>query len=175
MYLARKVNAPSWDAKQDVVGDLSGDLAREVQTKRNKLSFWRCADATEIGDAVLALVTAPESTPDELYVVLLPEEEVRSIGAELEPSKGNTVVETLRERHVDATNLSFGRLHELARRIAARVRGGEEDCQLFTKDDVIRLITDAAGNGRLETQKLSKATNEELGRRLTSFLRTRAT
>jgi len=170
MFLARKVSAPLWGAENDVAGDLSGDIAKEVFTKKNNLSFWRCRDASEVHGAALAIITAPAATPEELWIVLVPEDQVAAVGAGFSETEGDTLVESLKSKHVNATNLSFGRLHSLAKRLAPLVRDIGQSCYLFTKPEVLELIFHAIENNQLQADRLSKPTKEALGGNLAHLL-----
>lgn len=166
MYLARRFRPHLWESERDIDGELTGDVAKDVCTNANALSFWRCPDRDDAEDVALALATGRGTGQlEEMFIVLVPETDLAIDGTCMVPSLGDTAVAPLAQRHVDITKLTFARLQELAKKLASRVRDPEAYCCIFTKDDVKRLVDQALSAKRFSPDDLSKKLRAQLHRR----------
>lgn len=130
----------------------------DLRTQSNSLSFWKCADVTQIDDAILALASARDRL-DKIEVVWVNAKELAAV-AQLTPTKGKTCVVDLVSRHVDLCHLDYIRLGKVADRITAAVV--KKQYRRLSKTEVKTLIVKAISDGRLSGKDLRHRLKEEV-------------
>ena len=125
MFLARKITRAKWEHTTINAGRIPADaVTADLRTRNNALSFWRCGSASdeELDDAVLALA-AGSTRLLKIDLVWVSEADLQADGQELVDTKGQTPVQDLIEKHVDAQQLDYERLGKSRPRLRWRLMG----------------------------------------------------
>ncbi len=163
--LARKISRAKWEPRDYLAeGEIPADaISGCLRTSDDTLSWWRCKGHREdVAEVALALTAAPKIEKfDKIDVVVLPEEVVTDAGFSVETFAGDTLVRELQARHVNLPKLDVDRLVEVAKILAPRIRDDDEVFQ-FTKGQLVKLVTAAIHDKRLDIDELSEKLQEKL-------------
>lgn len=166
--LARKISRAKWEPRDYLAeGEIPADaISGCLRTSDDTLSWWRCKGHREdVAEVALALTAAPKIEKfDKIDVVVLPEEVVTDAGLSVETFAGDTLVRELQARHVNLPKLDVDRLVDVAKILAPRIRDGKDgkDVFAFTKKQLMRLVTTAINDKRLDPAELSEKLREKL-------------
>lgn len=160
MFLARKITRAKWEHTTINAGRIPADaVPADLRTRNNALSFWRCGSASdeELDDAVLALA-ASSTRLDKIDLVWVSEADLQADGQELVDTKGQTPVQDLIEKHVDAQQLDYERLGKIAAKVALAING----CRFrrVSKQRVKSLLAKAMERQRVEITELGGVASE---------------
>ena len=100
--LVRKITKSKWFQNDILNGaEVSADaITNCLKTTKNTLSVWRVDNEETIEEAALAIV-ANQQYLETIDVVLLDEEYFLKYQIKIENTEGNTIVEDLKNTHVD--------------------------------------------------------------------------
>lgn len=133
-----------------------------LKTGNNTLSFWNCnEDQSTVEEVVLALATCSNSRLDKLHLLALSKDELQAAGLTLEQSDGPTIIQDLRDRHLDMIELTLAKLSKLAELMASQIRG-EVKYYHFTKRKVREIVKKAIANHRISVDKLPDKIKQDL-------------
>ena len=142
--------------------EISADaITSDLRTQDNSLSFWQCGkeEAVRLEEVALAIAAGRDSV-DRLDIVWLVDDELKDDGQTLKSTEGRTPVVELSKLHVDVCRLDYIRLGNIARRV---VRALEENrYKRISKPRVKKLLTDAAGQGRIDIDALEDKVKSEV-------------
>jgi hypothetical protein len=172
-YLARKINRNKWHAiSHDGLTDIQADaITGCLRTQSNELSVWQCdTTRSDVSEIVLALTLVDsKSRIDKMYIVLLDKNHIESDGINLKTTSGNTLVEDLKPRHRDITDLTMTKLCILAKLVSTQVENydGQESAvtsclHSFTKTQVANIIRNAINSGRVNKDQLSESIQKDI-------------
>ncbi len=163
-HVARKFSRAKWEVQSFMTeNDIAADAITScLKTVNNSLSFWNCDNEQRtVDDVVLALVTGPKSHLEKLHLLALSKEELQARGLTLKESNGATVVQDLRNKHLDMMDLTLAKLSKLAELMAPLIRG-EIKYYLYTKKKVRDIVKKAIANQRISIDKLPDQIKEDL-------------
>jgi hypothetical protein len=166
--LARKISRGKWERKSHLSGDeISADAITVcLRTLNDALSWWKCSDdekdVAEVALAVGIAVDKEKQQLDKIDIVVVPDTDLESVGLSFQPTPGNTLIEDLRERHIDVVYFDLERIARVARILAPRIRSRTR-VFTFPLAKVKSLIRDAITAKRLTPDKLSEQVLEKLG------------
>lgn len=152
-YVARKVKRARWSALDDAPGgDRQAEALRCLKTMDNGLSLWMCGRSRD-DVAEVALVMASLSTSlEKISIVLIEKRALETAGLDFHESQGRTIVDDLKDRHLDVTGISIAGLCGLGRMICEAIDAGQvED---FTSVDLKEILYDAIQARRLNLDAL---------------------
>ena len=173
-YLARKINKNKWSTvSYDGSADIQADaITGCLRTQSNELSVWKCDTARlDVKEVVLALTLAEKRDRiDKIHVVLVDQKHIETDGIRQNNTSGDTLVEDLKSRHRDLTNLTMTQLCVLAKRIITQVDNydGQEHAAIscshsFTRTEVIEIVRNAVSSRRVDKEKLPEKMQREIG------------
>jgi hypothetical protein len=163
-HVARKFSKAKWEVMPFMEGnDIVADAITVcLRTFDNKLSFWQCSlERGSLEEVVLALATGPNSRLEKLHLMALSKEELQAQGLVFSESEGNTVVNDLRNRHIDLIELTLDKLSKVARLMASQIRKNT-NCIHLTRKNVREIINRAISNHRLSKEGLPDNIRQEL-------------
>lgn len=163
-HVARKFSRAKWEVLSFMDdNDIAADAITScLKTVNNTLSFWNCTEEqSTVEEVVLALATGPKSRLEKLHLLALSNEDLQVAGLSLRQSDGQTVVQDLRNRHVDMIELTLVKLSRVAHLMASQIRG-EVKYHLFTKRKVREIVRKAISSKRVSIDNLPDQIKEDL-------------
>jgi len=162
-FLARKITRPKWDSSPGMdQGAVGADaVTADLRTQNNALSLWEFSDAEkELREIVLALA-ANFDRIEKIDIAWFLREDAEKAGIEIQPTKGQTPVDDLRDWHRDAMNLDLDRLGGVARSLSRSVRNNGW-VRRFRKKEVRNVLKEAVDQRRLIAGSLSEGIQRDL-------------
>jgi hypothetical protein len=95
-----------------------------------------------------------------MHLIALPQETLRSEQLEV-PSKGDTLVDELRDRHFDLTELTLNKLTKVAKMMESQIES-EIDCHSFTAKQVAKILNNFVEVGKIKLEKLDSEIQAQL-------------
>lgn len=171
-YLARSISIAKWDEREYVSGgEVRADSLICLRTRDDGLSFWVCDGDQEssIKEVILAQA-AGKDRAETLQLVMVSRASVEGEGIELRQTPGITPIETLRDKHVDAVQLTGTDLLKIAHLIARTLRSEESErwYHRITRNEVLEILQAAVDDGRVQITELASKIQEELSGSSTS-------
>jgi len=163
-HVARKFSRAKWEVLSFMGGnDIAADAITScLRTVNNTLSFWNCTEeARTVEEVVLALATGPDSHLEKLHLLALSKEDLEGAGLTLRPTDGQTLVQDLKNRHVDMIELTLVKLSTVAQLMASQIRGNVR-YHLFTKKKVREIVRGAISRQRISIDNLPDQIKEDL-------------
>jgi hypothetical protein len=163
-HAARKFSRAKWVKPASITDDdIPADaITGCLRTTENKLSFWECTrDTQSIEEIVIALATGSKfKRIEKMHLIALPQETLRSeqLGV---PSKGDTLVDELRDRHFDLTELTLNKLTKVAKMMESQIES-EIDCHSFTAKQVAKILNNFVEVGKIKLEKLDSEIQVQL-------------
>ena len=155
-FVARKIARAKWDDAEgkELVDFPSDAVTSDLRTQRNSLSFWKCGDANleDLRRAVLAVATGGKNV-ERFDVAWIPVSELKAVDVPLAETTGNTPVACLRDQHIDASELTYGRIGRLATLVRDSIFANR--FRRFTKKEVKQIIADAVSRKEIAMDDLS--------------------
>ncbi|MCH7591377.1 MAG: hypothetical protein IH989_01165 [Planctomycetes bacterium] len=154
--LARKITRSKWARKAYVVGEAirADAITQCLKTTDDALSLWRCSgDERDVDNVFLALALGPMNERFEtMDVVVFSEGELADAEIVSQPNDGDTAVQDLKARHLNAVQLDLEKLGRIAKTINSRIR----DCEVIrrTTRQIESLVRDADAIGRVRRDEL---------------------
>ena len=145
MFLFRKISRVKWDSKEFPAGRIQADaITADLRTYENALSFWTSPthDDKTLNDIALAMVTNPEK-PGPIDLVWLPHEILRKRFT-WKNTPGETMYKKMADRHIDACQLDYEALGEIARHITVAVK--KHQLKRFKPNEIKSLLATKNSN-----------------------------
>lgn len=159
-FLTRKISRAKWEREGGIGADA---VTCDLRTAGNRLSFWRFRESGErIYESTALALTSTWEELEKIEIIRIAESELEAEGIVLQPSPGVTVVEDLKEYHVDAVELDLDRLGSVARLIAGKVRGDSASWRRFSKQQVGDMLRVAIREKRLNQESLKPKIRDAL-------------
>ena len=171
MLLARKISLSKWEESGGLPeGKIQADaVTADLRTRDNKLSFWNCGEDAiadrMLEDAVLAVASSMDRA-NKVDLVWLSREDLEQDNHTLAFDDVPTPVEGLEGRHADVCELDYDRLGNIASHVSAAVKVGKR--KKFAEKKVVRLLVNAAKQGRLDIDGLKAKLKERVQAQLPS-------
>lgn len=165
---ARKINRASWGAAYAYANEPGARVFKKdlYVDEGDALSLWACTDTDDdIAEAALA-VASNFSEADTFDLILLSLDDLDHEGFCVTYTDGVTPIADLRGRHVDIRDLTIGALYHIAMTYVFPNIPCRSKCKRFRKGEVLRLLTNAVQQGRLNIEQLGhtqKRLREQLG------------
>ncbi len=141
MKLARKITRAKWQASLALRIDEVPTRCPRGYSELRATPLWDAEDGSPLPLEQVALaVAAAGDHLERLDIAWLPRNTLVSAGITLKATTGNTPVQSLRERHVDAKDLDSTRLVKIA---AVLFESASRRWKRLTKLEVKKLIQDA--------------------------------
>lgn len=166
-YLGRKVKLGTWSVKPEF-GELevpADTVTADLRTTGNTLSFWEWESpaAAVCERTALAMAAAKGANRiDQIDIAWLDRARLDDEGIVLLRTEGNTHVPDLRSYHIDAARLDAVKLAIVARQLAEAIRKHNQ-CQRFSKRQVLEMLSHAVRDQRLQLNVLDPQVRDELG------------
>ncbi len=159
--LVRKITKSKWFQNDILNGaEVSADaITNCLKTTKNTLSVWRVDNEETIEEAVLAIV-ANQQYLETIDVVLLDEEYFLKYQIKIENTEGNTIVEDLKNTHVDLIELDYNSLGKVAKHIIESINNDKS--KRFTLAKLREIIQRAIENKRLKLSDLHEGIQKKL-------------
>lgn len=158
-YYAREINRPKWEGNKPwlVPGAIRADaVTGSLRTDQDELSVWECQDNKgDVAEIVLAVASVHKRL-ESVHLVLLDEDELKADGVELKRTRGKIKVEDLKLRHANLVRLDLVKLSAIATRVATQVCA-DARCYEFTTGEVLAIVREAIGKGRVNKEDLQPA------------------
>lgn len=163
-YLARKIQRAKWYVLPFMTTvEISADAitGHSLRTTGNELSLWECDTVDDdLREVVLALAANMQHL-ETVDIVLLRRSELDALEFQMEPREGNTPVQSLRHRHINAVKLTASKIYQLAEKIALNVRENLL-CYRFIMSDVRNILIEGIKSGRLDLDDLHGNVKEKI-------------
>lgn len=159
-FLVRKIATPYWRDDFDwlQVDEIPADRVTgkktDLRTDNNTLSFWTAETNEQLEDVALALAS-DFSRLEGFGIAWVESDAITGEGIRIQGKRGNTKVEDLADRHVDAVELDLRRLAIIAGRLAVAVRESGTFYD-FTASEVATLLANAVVQKRVRVENLKK-------------------
>ncbi|WP_124116125.1 hypothetical protein [Paenibacillus xylanexedens] len=154
-FLVRKVTKSKWpnsDADVDIANVSADAVSSCLRTSQNKLSTWEIESLDKIEDAVLALISNADRI-ENMDVITIEKDNIRGLGFILdEQTPGKTVVDDLKDTHIDICELNYKTIGEFAAVIVSAFK--EERHLRFTRRAIEGIVKKAISDGRVDQAKL---------------------
>lgn len=154
--LVRKVEKAKW-LQRDIANGASPSadaVTNCMRTTQNALSTWKIDSMESVHDAVLAMVAAGDHL-ETIDVVFLDQDDLIAKNIALDPTAGNTPVESLRDTHVDIKDLDLNLLGELAKCVCDCIARSE--VQRFTVGQLKSILRTALVDNKLSISDLKES------------------
>lgn len=165
MVLVRAINLDVWGSRpatflaaHEVPVDFVAGKTKEFRVIDHALSFWRVSNAADLDDAILAIV-ASRKLIESVDIAWIDEAELRALVL-LEDNPGDTLVEDLRNTHVEAAHLDMMRTAHVAQAIANAVR--DQRTRIVTISEATELLQAAVDAKRVRVANLPQGLKERL-------------
>jgi hypothetical protein len=150
-FLVRAINRAKWDPKPEELGpDLiqADAVTIDLKTTGNCLSFWRCiaANEAELKDIAFAVAVKRESL-EKMDLAWLEEDNIQSIEIVMNNTIGDTYVEDMRDKHINAEKLDLEKIYLLSKRLCVSIRD-ENRFKRYTRGEIIQIVRDGISQGR---------------------------
>jgi hypothetical protein len=156
----RKINRNKWLQVDEAPDDVSADaITGCMRTLHNTLSVWEVQDENEIDEAVLAIVSAGDRL-ESVDVVQIDRECLVENKIDCIRTKGDTLVEELKDTHIDLSNLAYKELGIIACHIVDKFK--EKKVKRYTEGQIKAILRDAIQQERLETENLNESIRKKL-------------
>lgn len=159
--IVRKIEKAKW-LQNDILNgaDYSADaITGCMKTRQNALSVWQVESESCVGDAVLAMASSFDHL-ESVDFVWISQEKVADAGLSLVESPGRTPVSGLESSHRNISQLTYHSLGVLAALIRDAL--AEERYRRYTKNDLIKMLSEAVQQGRLEKTDLGEHVQKRL-------------
>jgi hypothetical protein len=163
-FLVRKISRSKWPSngietmeKEEIPADA---ISNCMKTQKNTLSTWEIDSLDKIEEAVLALVASAEHV-DSIDIVSIEKNKMEACGLQIIETAGITPVPDLVDKHKDVSALTYKAIGEFANLILDELR--HTNVRRFTKSELLKIISTAIENGRLDKSHLSKSIQSKLG------------
>ena len=164
-HAARKYSRAKWEKPSYVKNDdIPADAVTIcLKTTNNKLSLWECVtENNSIEEVVLALTTGTKVTHiEKMHIIALPQDAIKNAQLVLDKSEGDTLVDELRDRHVDLIELTLSKLTTIANMMASQIQR-EIHCHSFTRKQVAKILNSSVEAGKISVEKLNSKIQEQL-------------
>lgn len=161
-FVGRKITRARWEPSEAIPGaQLRADSVTDLRTARDSLSVWRCGDedGVEPEQIVLAMASSFERL-DKFDCAWTSLALLESLRVGVRETPGETLVDDLRERHLDLGPLGAAALLSVA---AAFRSSLDEKCfKRFSKSEVAGILTRAVDSGRLLAEQLEPRLRDDL-------------
>ena len=155
--LTRKVEIAKWDdrfglAEYEAPADA---VTKDLRTKGNALSFWRCetSNEDELRQVVLAMAAGAERI-DPMGIIWIDEARFSAEHLNFTYTVGQTPVAVLRNRHVDVTLLDANRLAKVAYLIAEAI--ALKQYWYWTQPEIVKIVVEAVKQGLVLQKDLNR-------------------
>ena len=139
--------------------DLCADtVTSDLRTRNNTLSNWIITNINNMDDAVLVL--ASERQRLEKLDLLWYEYEENKLKFVTRSTPSQTIIEDMRDKHVDIVNLNYGKLRNVIICFIEAIT--ENHYKTFSKKEVKNILLNAIKDNRLDINKLYPKVKEEL-------------
>jgi len=153
--LVRKIDISNWKNNDVVIKPVSADaITNCLKTKRNTLSVWRINNENELEEAVLAIVSGPNQKYLESIDVVILNEEYFNNEITTKMTEGDTVVEDLKNTHIDLCSLNILTIGKIAEYIVESIE--KNNHKRFTKTKLNEILKKAVDKKRLNLTDLAK-------------------
>lgn len=159
----RVINRAYWPGEEEInigvdINNLGANtITQELRTKDNTLSLW-AVDNPE--DVVLAMVSNA-SRIDDMCTLKIDDHILSNSNLEVINESGHSRIEDLNEFHYNIKNLTYKKLADVSAVIIEALKN-EENLEIFTKNDIIKILRKAITSERLALKSLPKKIKEEL-------------
>jgi len=164
--LVRKINKGKWKQNDIVNGARpSADaITNCLRTKGNKLSTWSIEEEEKVEEAVLAIISHPKFEHlESIDVALIDREDIEARGISLNPSRAQTSVQFMADRHYDLMNLCYDSLGIIADLIIDSFR--KNRVKRFTKVQLKKILIEAEKNSHIDRDDL----NDNIAKEITNI------
>ncbi|MCM3611681.1 hypothetical protein M4S82_10495 [Planococcus sp. MERTA32b] len=161
--LVRKITRSKWPA--EISEPINIDILRAdaitscLRTSSDTLSTWEVINADNINEAVLALASNFDKI-ETMTVIAIEKDKISEYGFSLVSSKGLTVVEDLKDSHIDVSNLTLKSIGTFASIVLETIK--DEKVYRFSKRELIDIISKAVETDRLDVKLLKEKVREQL-------------
>ena len=155
MFLVRKIARAKWDSKEFPVEKIQADaITVDLRTRENSLSFWKspAADDNSINDVALAMA-ATAAKLDAIDLVWFPYKNLREKLA-WEDTLGETPFGEMATQHIDACQLDYEALGEIAHCITAAIK--KQQRKRLAPRAIANLLASAVREERIKFDQLSE-------------------
>jgi hypothetical protein len=158
------VSRANWEPKNWVaVKEVPADVFRgpDLRTKNCELSFWRIDLNAPEGwkDVVLALAAGYEQ-PDVVDLAWVRRGSLTRAGIEVVDSEGTTLVDDLKDQHVNVVRLDTDRVATVASHLGASLRG--DSWRRVSPNEVLEILAAAVRAKRLNVKRLKEKCRVEV-------------
>lgn len=160
--LVRKIDRSKWRLegrnveREHIPADA---LTNCMKTKQNRLSVWEIDSGDLIDEAALAIVASGQHI-ESIDLVALSREQLSQNRIGMSRSPGLTPVGDLKEKHMDLSDLTYGKLGVIAYQIAQVIV--ENRVKRYTKVHLKAILKDAVTNGRVDVDELDESIKKHL-------------
>lgn len=161
MFLVRKIARAKWDSKEFPVEKIQADaITVDLRTRKNTLSFWKSpvADENSINDVALAMA-ATAIKLDPIDLVWFPYKNLRE-ELEWKDTPGKTPFEEMVTQHIDACQLDYKALGEIAHCIAAAIK--KQQRKRLAPRAIANLLASAVRGERIRLDQLNERVRESV-------------
>lgn len=161
--LIRKITRSKWPTEVAEPIDISilraDAITSCLRTSSDTLSTWEVVDVDNIKEAVLALATNFDKI-ETMTVVAIEKEKIIEHGLSIVPTIGSTVVDDLKDSHIDVAYLTLKSIGTFASIVLETIK--EENVYRFSKKELIEIISQAISAKRLNIELLKDKVREQI-------------
>lgn len=169
----RKIRRTRWYTQADDAdalywlpqGEFQSDTFLDVQTRSNALSVFEIPDDKSTLSAVVAALAANCDAVSNLDYVLIPRQELETLGVEMEELRGETRDAAVNDSHRNATRLTARILQELVKLIGSH----STDIGRFSEREVTIAIHESVRQGRMKVEDFKADFRASYEKRLRKF------